>query len=557
MRYNRFSSSSNYAISKRLRSRLRKINDDDVDFIVLYSFFYKYASDILKDYFLSVIEDKELTLDEAYRTSKYQVSFREDALKMFGYYIEKPDAFIDEIINNKHDDNYFFFDYFDKFPSNVTFSKGSNYEKYFNLIFDLLKEKVNYNPEINAEKNLILKEIILYISRLDIGDEEFGFRDVFEEVSKSISKRSNLTPNYINDIFYALLSVEKSDFENIYVPFLGNASSILNMPPIFGLFKVYGKEKDQLTFFIALVGFFINYFDLDSVFLENSDVNDSVEMDSTSFDVILSNISRQNRILNNTTVEENIKITKRNKRMELEDVLNSNFNMDLNSLSKDLEFNDALESLVDKMEINAPSEFFGEYESLKDSEFLFLINLLNTLKKDGMMLISISRNFLLKNSLTTLRKYLTYEKNYIDTIISIPSGHVRSVYPQIILVFKRDKVSEDILFIDLSKNISNKKSPNRYSKALSDNLLLDDDDLTELVDVYLNKKSIDRFSSLVSIDEIEKNNFNLSISRYVDTYEGEFVQLEDLKQEKIDISKKMSLLDKKIKKMLDDLEINH
>ena len=220
MKYSRFSSSSNYALSKRLLSQLRKINDDDVYFIVLYSFFYKYASDILKDYFLSVIEDKELTLDEAYRTPKYQVLFKEDALKMFGYYIEKPEAFIDEIINNKYDDNYFFLDFFNIFPSNVTFSKGSNYEKYFNLIFNLLKEKVNYN----SEKNSILKEIILYISKLNTEEDEVSFRDVFGEVSKSISKRSNLTPDYINDIFYALLSVEKSNFENIYVPFLGNGS---------------------------------------------------------------------------------------------------------------------------------------------------------------------------------------------------------------------------------------------------------------------------------------------------------------------------------------------
>ncbi len=551
MKYSRFSSSSNYALSKRLLSQLRKINDDDVYFIVLYSFFYKYASDILKDYFLSVIEDKELTLDEAYRTPKYQVLFKVDALKMFGYYIEKPEAFIDEIINNKYDDDYFFLDFFNIFPSNVTFSKGSNYEKYFNLIFNLLKEKVNYN----SEKNSILKEIILYISKLNTEEDEVSFRDVFGEVSKSISKRSNLTPDYINDIFYALLSVEKSNFENIYVPFLGNGSSILNMPTIFGFFNVYGKEKDQLTFFAALVGFFINYFDLDSVFLENSDVKDSVEMDYTSFDVILSKVSRGNRILTDTLKKENIQNTKRNKRMELEDVLNSNFNMDLNSLSKDLEFNDALESLVDKMELDVQSEFFGEYESLKDSEFLFLINLLNTLKRDGTMLISISQNFLLKNSLTTLRKYLTYENNYIDTIISIPSGHVRSVYPQIILVFKKDKFDDNILFIDLSKNISNKKSLNRYSKP--DNSLLDDDDLAELVDVYLNKKTIDKFSNLVSMEVIEKNNFNLSISRYVDTYEGEFVKLEDLKQEKIDIDKKMSILNKKIKDMLDDLEINH
>ena len=66
-------------------------------------------------------------------------------------------------------------------------------------------------------------------------------------------------------------------------------------------------------------------------------------------------------------------------------------------------------------------EFSGEYESLKDSEYLFLINLIKCLNDDGIMAVSLSQGFLTKNTLGLLRKYLTYEKNCIDAVISIPN----------------------------------------------------------------------------------------------------------------------------------------
>ena len=63
------------------------------------------------------------------------------------------------------------------------------------------------------------------------------------------------------------------------------------------------------------------------------------------------------------------------------------------------------------------------------------------------MAVSISQNFLYKNSLQTLRKYLTHEKNYIDTIISIPEELGRR-RPEVVIVFKKNRTDDDILFID-------------------------------------------------------------------------------------------------------------
>ena len=65
MRFN--SKSINYTILTQLMSRLRQLNlPSETNYIILYTFFYKYCSDNLKDHMLMVLNDEELTFDEAY-----------------------------------------------------------------------------------------------------------------------------------------------------------------------------------------------------------------------------------------------------------------------------------------------------------------------------------------------------------------------------------------------------------------------------------------------------------------------------------------------------------
>ena len=79
--------------------------------------------------------------------------------------------------------------------------------------------------------------------------------------------------------------------------------------------------------------------------------------------------------------------------------------------------------------------------------------------------------------------------------------------------------------------------------------------LSKMENVFLNKLSIDKYSNLISIDEIENNQFNLSVSRYVDTFDGEFISLDDLVAEKQEIDSNINELDIKIEKMMDELGI--
>ena len=232
--------------------------------------------------------------------------------------------------------------------------------------------------------------------------------------------------------------------------------------------------------------------------------------------------------------------------------------MDLNQLKDDDEIIEALNVIEEKMakiEKRNEFQFYGEYESLLESDYLFIINMINYLRDNGIMAISVSQNFLFKKSLTTLRKFLTYENNYIDAIISLPEELSRSIRPEVIIVFRKDKNTDNIVFIDLSKDYGTAISKNMLPGVVRRNLILDNDTINRILDVYSNRKTMDKFSEVVDLRELEKNEFNLTVSRYVDTYEGEYVRLEDLIDEKKEITENISRLTKEIDEMMNRLNI--
>ena len=319
----------------------------------------------------------------------------------------------------------------------------------------------------------------------------------------------------------------------------------------------YGKDSKKLNYFYTMVRLFINNFPFNDVFLKPEDALESIDINGASFDVILSRIPIAIKNYYSSNVTQSREIAKRSKRNELESLLLNNFNMDGDSFKQDSELNRALENLVEKIDIKNDfnDDFVGQYESLKDSEFLFLINLVDSLKDDGIMAISISENFLFKNSLEILRRYLAFEKNYIDAIIRIPNEIVRS-RPEVVIVFKKNRIDEDILFIDMSADYETMRSGLIFSGLFRKNILLDNETISKMENVFSNKLTLQKYSNLISLEEIQKNNFNLSVSRYVDTFEGEFISLNDLIDQKQEIESNINDLNLKIDKMMDDLNIH-
>ena len=327
---------------------------------------------------------------------------------------------------------------------------------------------------------------------------------------------------------------------------------MLNVSKQFPASKVYAKEEDERYYFYSLIRAFINGCDFTNIFFKRENAIESMAFDEELFDVVVSKIPNNFRHASVSYRNQNLEAPNPNK-VDIKEQLISQF--DLSSLDGDEELLNALsvfEKKVEAVEKSNIINFKGEYESLIDSEFLFLINMINCLKEDGTMAVSISQNFLFKNSLTTLRKFLTYENNYIDTIISLPEVG-RLIRPEVIIVFRKNRNLGDVLFIDVSRDYGTIPARIRVPGAMRNNLIFDDKTVNRIIDVFVNRKRVDRFSEVISISDLEKNEFSLAVSRYVDTYEGEFVRLEDLESRKREIDSKMDELSEKISFMMDDL----
>lgn len=555
MRYN----SKNYKILKNLISKSRRFSlPPEIDYIIIYTFLYKYCSDNLKDHFLMVLQDKEMTLDEAYNDGYQLELLREDAMHLFGYHIKRPEAFIDEVINNTYSDRFFLPRFFRVFPKNIEFDDKSKDKQYFESFFKTLNEELSFGEyDFDNETDLAIKEIVYAISKLELFDNEFEFRRVFDLISASRLMHIDSNPEYISQILSTLISCEKTSIRTAYDPFMKDGSSLMHLSDLCETGVTYfGKEEDRLTYYYTIARFFINIFYLDHVVFRNEDAKQSIDIEGASFDAILSEIPISIKNYYSANKKQSFEIAKRNKRNELEDMLLEKFGMNSESFSQDSDLNSALENLLEKIDVEKDSkdDLVGEYESLKDNEFLFLINLVDSLKDDGIMAISISQNFLYKNSLDVLRKYLAYEKNYIDAIISIPEELGRR-RPEVVIVFKKNRSNDDILFIDMSNDFKTQKGDRLFPGLFRRNLVLANETINKMKDVFTNKLVIEKFSNVVKIDEVVKNDFNLSVSRYVDTFEGEFIRLSDLTSEKREIDENIMNLNLKIEKMMDDLDI--
>ena len=114
----------------------------------------------------------------------------------------------------------------------------------------------------------------------------------------------------------------------------------------------------------------------------------------------------------------------------------------------------------------------------------------------------------------TIRKHLIDNLNVIDAIIGLPANMFHGAkLPVIVLVLKkkRNGNSDNILFIDASKYFTQGKAVN----------IITDEDIDRIVDAYVNRKNIEKFAYVASLDEVRKKDFNCNIPRYVDTFDKE------------------------------------
>ncbi|MEM0938796.1 MAG: type I restriction-modification system subunit M [Bacteroidota bacterium] len=167
------------------------------------------------------------------------------------------------------------------------------------------------------------------------------------------------------------------------------------------------------------------------------------------------------------------------------------------------------------------------------ADLAFLLHGFHFLRDSGTMAIILPHGVLFRGGAEERIRTKLLKDNNIDTVIGLPANLFYSTgIPVCILVLKKCKKEDDVLFINAAEQFEKGKRQNE----------LNEDHIENILETYKYRNEQERYSRKVSMEEIESNGYNLNISRYVSTAEEE-VKI-DLKE----VHKKLVSIDEKIEK---------
>lgn len=137
------------------------------------------------------------------------------------------------------------------------------------------------------------------------------------------------------------------------------------------------------------------------------------------------------------------------------------------------------------------------------------------------------------------------ENNLIDAVIGLPENLFYGVsIPATIVVFKKNRIRKDVLFIEASREYAKGKNQNTLTK----------ENIQKILETYKNYKEVEKYSHVATMDEIKENEYNLNIKRYVDTFEEEEeIDIEETKKNIEKINEELQVLEKELQKSLKEL----
>lgn len=210
---------------------------------------------------------------------------------------------------------------------------------------------------------------------------------------------------------------------------------------------------------------------------------------------------------------------------------------------------------ADNAEADKYNRFFRGVPPKDKGDYAFITHMVEALKpKTGRGAVIVPHGVLFRGGAEGKIRQAMLKENIIDAVIGIAPGLFQTTgIPVAILVIDRSREKgganenkKDILFIEASKEYKPGKAQNSLS----------DENIDKIYDTYASRKEIDKFSRLVSPEEIAENDYNLNITRYVDTFEEEEpIDIQANLRELAQLEPELKKLEHQMKKYLEELGI--
>lgn len=179
-------------------------------------------------------------------------------------------------------------------------------------------------------------------------------------------------------------------------------------------------------------------------------------------------------------------------------------------------------------------------------DYAFVLHMIETLKpKKGRMGVVVPHGVLFRGAAEGKIRKKLIDENLLDAVIGLPEKLFYGTgIPAAILLFKKNRDDNNVLFIDASREYKDGKNQNSLA----------DEHIAKIVASYQAREGVDKYAHLATLEEIKENDYNLNIPRYVDTFEEEEeIDLMAVRAERMELKKELAKLEEEMDGYLKEL----
>lgn len=503
-----------WAIADELRG---SVDGWDFKSYVLGMMFYRYISENLTNYINEgEIEAENDGFDYALLPDEDAEQAREDLVKTKGFFILPSELFCNVRKKAASDENL-----------NMTLetafnhieesAKGSESEDNFTGLFDDIDVNSNKLGATVAKRNANLVKLIEGVANMGLGNYKDNsidaFGDAYEYLMSMYASNAGksggefFTPQEVSELLTRMAVAGKTEVNKVYDPACGSGSLLLKAAKILGKENVrqgfYGQEINLTTYNLCRINMFLHDIDFDKFDIAHEDTLLSPQhWDDEPFEVIVSNPPY--------------------------------------SIKWEGDDNPVL--------INDPRfSPAGVLAPKSKADLAFIMHSLAWLATNGTAAIVCFPGIMYRGGAEKkIRQYLI-DNNFIDCIIQLPSNlFFGTSIATCIMVLKKGKADNKTLFIDASNECIKVTNNNKLTQANMD----------RIVETFAAQAEEAHFSHLASYEEIESNDYNLSVSTYVEAEDTrEVIDIVKLNAEIEEIVAREQVLRDEIAKIIAEIEV--
>lgn len=475
--------------------------------------FYKYLSEKIEKTADEILVDDGVSFKEAWKSNDEELkeALKEECIQDLGYFVE-PEFLYSTIISMiEHKEN--ILPALERSLKKIEDSTiGQDSEDDFGGLFsdiDLASPKLGKTAD---DKNRLISDVLVNLQGIDFGLNEAEDIDILGDAyeymigqfAAGAGKKAGefYTPQEVSEILSEIVVTGKTRLKSVYDPTCGSGSLLLRTARGGNADTIYGQEKNPTTFNLCRMNMLLHGIKYKDFEIHNGDTLENDELGEHQFDAV---------------------------------VANPPFSAEWTAAEK---FNN--DDRFSKAGVLAPKS---------KADYAFILHMLYHLNDGGTMACVAPHGVLFRGAAEgKIRRFLIEKKNYIDAIIGLPANiFYGTSIPTCILVMKKCRQSDDnILFIDASKEFEKVKTQNK----------LRPEHIQKIIETYRNRTEIEKYSHCATLKEIEENDYNLNIPRYVDTFEEEEeIDIKAVMAEIKELEAKRTELDAQIEVYLKELGI--